>query len=113
MTIKFRGIAEDGKNIFSDSIQFDVDNKGREFCRLKDEFGNWLYVDPDSIAQLVGYDSDDNEIYEDDELIDSAGHEWTAILLPQAEMDCGGVYEGLYGKEKFKLKGRGKNENLS
>ena len=67
MKIKFRGITEDDKYIFSDSIQFDVDNKGREFCRLKDEFGNWLYVKSDSIAQLVGYDSDDNEIYEDDE----------------------------------------------
>ena len=111
MTIKFRGKTDDGKYIFSNSIDFEVDGKGWEFCRLKDEFGNWIFVD--NIAQLVGYDADDNEIYEDDELIDKDRHEWTAVLLPQAEMDCGGVYEGLYGKEKFKLKERGENENLS
>ena len=114
MTIKFRGITENGKYIFSNSIEFEKIGGLSDYQPyLRDDNGDWVRCYPESISQLVGYDSDDNEIYEDDELIDSAGHEWTAILLPQAEMDCGGVYEGLYGKEKFKLKGRGENENLS
>ncbi len=68
--IKFRGKTEEGKYIFSDSIQFDVDGKGREFCRLKDEYGNWLYVAPYSVAQLIGYDKNDKEVYSDDILTD-------------------------------------------
>ena len=71
-------------------------------------------VEKNSVAQLVGYDSDGKEVYETDLLIDSDGHEWSAELLPQAEMDCGGVYENLYNaKSSFRLKERGENENLS
>ena len=70
MKLKFRGIVEDGKYIFSNSIDFDVDGKGREFCRLKDEFGNWIYVAPYSVARLVGYDKNYKEVYSDDMLTD-------------------------------------------
>ena len=121
--IKFRGLAiEDytGKPITEKKFVYgnvwaNEDNSYVIIGEYKDKKGccyNYK-VDPDSVAQFVGYDADGKEVYEGDEMIDSAGHEWTAILLPQAEMDCGGVYEGLYGKEKFKLKGRGENENLS
>lgn len=111
MTIKFRGRGLKDKKLYYGSYVHTMPQSS--FPAIIDNDGFYIEVDPESIAQLVGYDSDDNEIYEDDELIDRAGHEWTAVLLPQAEMDCGGVYEGLYGKEKFKLKGRGENENLS
>ena len=33
-----------------------------------------------SIAQLVGYDSEDKEVYEDDKVVDKYGHEITAEL---------------------------------
>ena len=116
MTIKFRGKEFKTGNIVFGKYLTSTHNheEGEEkVIWIGDEENGYHIVEDDSIAQLVGYDSDGKEIYEGDELIDSAGHEWTAILLPQAEMDCGGVYEGLYGKEKFKLKGCGENENLS
>lgn len=37
-------------------------------------------VDPDSIAQLVGYDVDGKEVYEGDTLIDDDGQEFVASL---------------------------------
>ena len=72
-------------------------------------------VEEDSIAQLVGYDTDGKEVYKGDVLLENGSRrEWSAELLPQAEMDCGGVYENLYNKKcGFKLKERGENENLS
>ena len=111
MKIKFRGITEDGKNIFSDSIQFDVDGKGREFCRLKDEFGNWLYVAPESIAQFVGYDADGKEIYEGDALLykneteSVPAESWFALAM--------NIYPAGTKLKEWHLKERGENENLS
>ena len=125
MTIKFRGMAEDGKYIFSNSIDFDVDSKGRKFCRLKDEFGNWLYVDSDSDAQLVGYDSDDNEVYEGDKLNHIDDEDYNAIAYLETYLGVkSGTIADLFdihsskifseNNSKFwKLKERGKNENLS
>ena len=127
MKIKFRGIAEDGKNIFSDSIQFDVDSKGREFCRLKDEFGNWLFVDPDSIAQFVGYDADGKEVYEGDILIEYKKPYVECLPEEIEKFECkirlitritlvdtnGGGYELDDKRRVFKLKGRGENEKNS
>ena len=111
MKIKFRGITEDGKNIFSDSIQFDVDGKGREFCRLKDEFGNWLYVESDSIAQLVGYDSDDNEIYEGDKICLKDEGNFSAVEM---YFKFGGCFCPVGKKfSAFKLKECGENEKNS
>ena len=40
-------------------------------------------VYPDSVAQLVGYDADGNEVYEGDEFTDKYGHTFTARLQPQ------------------------------
>ena len=78
--IKFRGVAEDGKYIFSDSIDFEVDGYDREFCRLKDEFGNWLFVNPNSVAQFVGWDANDNEVYEGDILTDQNSNQFIARI---------------------------------
>ena len=77
---KFRGKTEKGEYIFSDSIQFDSDGYGREFCCLKDEYGNWNYVEPYSVVQLVGCDAEDEEIYEGDILIDNKGCEYIATI---------------------------------
>ena len=63
-TIKFRGVStETGKVIYSKSIKFEEDGKGRKFYWLMDEFGNWLEVDTESVRQFVGYDMNGEEIY--------------------------------------------------
>lgn len=64
-----------------------------------------IEVDEDSVAQLVGFDRDDKEVYEDDTLIDQNGREYTISDDIQVELFCGGVYEPLYStRYKFKLK---------
>ena len=41
------------------------------------------FVEPESVAQLVGYDCDGREVYEGDVLIDVGnGTEWIAVLSP-------------------------------
>ena len=37
-------------------------------------------VDPESVCQLIGYDADGNEVYEDDILINEKGTEFQAVL---------------------------------
>ena len=109
MEIKFRGKNINGANVYGLLTKKKIRSSGELSWAIATgncTAGETVPVDEKTIAQLVGYDSDDNEIYEGDELIDADGHEWTAVILPKAEMDCGGVYEGLYGKEKFKLKGQ-------
>ncbi len=65
----------------------------------------WREVEPESVAQLVGYDCDDNEVYDDDTLIDQKGREYTVSIDVQVELFCGGVYEPLYStRYKFRLK---------
>ena len=58
-TIKFRG-----KSKYSDKIIFGDFNHGKENVYVDDE-----PVYPESVAQLVGYDADGNEVYEGDQLI--------------------------------------------
>ena len=65
--IKFRGrhIATDGKMVYGDLIHV----KGKPVI-----FGDTCEeVDPDSIAQLVGYDKAGNEMYTGDTVTDSRG----------------------------------------
>ena len=45
-----------------------------------------IEVEPESVAQLIGYDADDNEVYDDDVLVDEDGVEWQINTIPQLEM---------------------------
>ena len=58
-TIKFRG-----KSKYSDKIIY-----GDFFHGEEDFFVKYEPVYPESVAQLVGYDADGNEVYEGDQLI--------------------------------------------
>lgn len=67
--IKFRGVdVETGKLVFGDLIQ------PRRHIMIADETGRYE-VKPDSVAQLIGVDSHDNDIYEGDIVA-------TAIISP-------------------------------
>ena len=68
--IRFRGKNADGEIITSDSIKFEEIT----FARISapylfdKENKEWIAVYPDSVAQLIGFDKNDNEIYEGDEI---------------------------------------------
>ena len=47
-----------------------------------DDYGSCAQVDPASVAQLVGHDSNGNEVYEGDVLLDELDCEWEARLTP-------------------------------
>ena len=104
MKIKFRYKDADGVHYLK-PVKYNGD------FVMVDEKGKNFFVDEDELDILAGYDSDDKEVYEGDILTCKDNHKWTAELLPQAEMTCGGVYENLYNpKCGFKLKERGENE---
>ena len=46
----------------------------------KDVLVDDVCVEPDSVVQLVGYDADNNEVYEGDVLVSDEGHEYIATL---------------------------------
>ena len=103
--IKFRGVSLDtGEFIYGDlriiGIRPHIFKEAQ--CYYDEEL---IEVDEDSVAQLVGFDRDDKEVYEDDTLIDQNGREYTISDDIQVELFCGGVYEPLYStRYKFKLK---------
>lgn len=77
--IKFRGKdLKTGKIVYGD------------FARVCDEFcikvlrgpdvREFVFVDPDSVAQFVGYDKDGNELYEGDPVRDENGEGWVSML---------------------------------
>ena len=86
--IKFRGLAiEDytGKPITEKKFVYgnvwaNEDNSYVIIGEYKDakRMSNHYVVDPDSVAQLVGYGADGNEVYEGDILIDDNGDEYIA-----------------------------------
>ena len=80
-TIKFRGLGIDGEIYYGDVYHT------RKDVGIHDvEHGSIYEVEPDSIAQLVGYDKDGNEIYEGDTVIDEFGHEVAAKLFDNLEL---------------------------
>ena len=66
--IKFRGVSiKDGRTVYGDLIQSEY--RGAVICeiRAQDKHGYPRYETVrDSIAQLVGYDDNGNEVYEGD-----------------------------------------------
>lgn len=83
--IKFRGCVPDsdkidgGKIVFGDLVHYDTG-----------EYTHWIYnsndrnypVDPDSVAQLVGYDKDGREVYQGDVIEYRDGEPLSAELTP-------------------------------
>ena len=89
--IKFRGKRLDnGKYVYGDLIHYHKN----VYIRFKDIDAPMEYfhveVFPDFVSQLVGYDVDDEEVYEGDEIQDLAtGDVITAKLCPCNSYDVG------------------------
>ena len=93
--IKFRGERIDGKGY----AYGDLTHRYESEEILVD---NWV-IYPESVALLIGYDCDENEIYEGDKLINSSGIEFTAELWDMGvnALDADTLNNGIF---KFKLK---------
>ncbi len=61
--IKFRGKAENGEYVYGDLMQGNYDESA---FHIKPRKKRPVYVDKNSVAQLVGYDSNGDEVYEGD-----------------------------------------------
>lgn len=84
--IKFRGRVPDTDKIDGGKIAY-----GSLVIYTTGMYSHWIYtegaprnypVDPDSVAQLVGYDSKKREVYEGDRVVDKFGEEYIAQLTP-------------------------------
>lgn len=92
--IKFRGVSLDtGEFVYGDlriiGIRPHIFKEAQ--CYYDEEL---IEVEPDSVAQLVGFDRDGNEVYEGDKiLIDDAGEdEFFATCLPVGVNHWGGCF---------------------
>lgn len=98
--IKFRGKRVDtGEFVFGDFIHRGP-LEGKPGIIDEQDFYN--EVDPDSVVQLVGYDADDNEVYEGDILVGTYNNEWTAMLVHAPISNDG--FQIIVPIENFKLK---------
>lgn len=99
ISLKFRAwliYAQTGKYVYNDSGAFVFE---RDNIFFVDSYGDRYDVAPESIEQLVGYDSNGNEVYEGDEvvLVDAKGkkriaetavlHSWIENILNRIESD--------------------------
>ena len=82
--IKFRGLTLEGKFIYGDyrHIGFCPHIYKREQCYYEERA---VEVAPESVAQLVGIDSNGKEVYEGDVIVDQHGIEYTAYLVGIAD----------------------------
>ena len=81
--IKFRG-----RDI--DTGEFVYAELGQVSAEISDEYLSFItddmhLVDADTITQLVGYDADGREVYEDDILLDELEQEYTAEIYDRPE----------------------------
>ena len=72
--IKFRGRRPNGQIIYGDLLH----KKSAVMIAVTHVLK--FHVEPDSVAQLVGFDSNGKEVYEGDKLIDCEGDEYTASI---------------------------------
>ena len=102
MKIKFRGKGLKDKKLYYGSYVHTMSQSS--FPAILDNGGFYNEVDPDSIAQFVGYDVDGNEVYEGDKLVDSKDNEFIAELWAMGTnaLDADSLENGIF---KFKLKG--------
>ena len=100
-TIKFRGISErTGEFVYGYYVPTCPMSSNPGI--VDDEFVH--EVKSESVAQLVGYDADGEEVYEGDVLIGEHGDEWEGVLrrtvtLPQYYDDSPFIGTGLKLKE--------------
>ena len=108
--IKFRGRGLKDKKLYYGSYVHTMPQSS--FPAIIDNGGFYNEVDPDSVAQFVGYDADGKEIYEGDKMISTinSDFETTAYLDVFPEQDSELRPDTF---TKFVLKECGENENLS
>lgn len=77
--IRFRGKCVDtGEYVYGDFVhRGPLESKPG----IIDDEDFYNEIDPDSVAQLCGYDRDGNEVYEGDILVGTYNNEWTAVLV--------------------------------
>lgn len=79
--IKFRGRLLDGHVVYGSYYYENFSDIG-EVHYIVDEHGGEYVIAPDSVAQLVGYDKNRREVYDNDTLIDRDGRRVKARLRP-------------------------------
>lgn len=100
--IKFRGRRNDNGELVYGSYLRQTYNEFGTIHTIIDECGEEFTVEGDSIAQLVAYDCYGNEVYENDELVNDNGDEFTAVLCNGVITEEGFVHQ--LPLDKFKLK---------
>lgn len=98
-TIKFRGKSKySGKfvygGLYDGGNQYYIVNvyyEGKASSNFEEMFTELEPIYPETIAQLVGYDANGNEVYEGDKFTDKIGHTFTARLQPQGFCEDGHI----------------------
>ena len=94
--IKFRGRTSIGEIHYGHYTEYPVGN-GRINSYITDEDLDEWVVARESVAQLIGYDAEGNEVYEGDKVIHFTGEEVTVRLSGETDTYS---YLGIAG-EKF------------
>ena len=88
--IKFRGRVPEGYHPYGGQTVYGSLVRYREDAYWAQGYPNWIVlldghrsypVNEDSVAQLVGFDADGNEVYEGDELVGANGFEFKARFV--------------------------------
>ena len=77
--IKFRGRTPEGQTVYGDFVHYVPMSS---FPGIIDDEDFYHEVDPDSVAQLVGFDKHGCEVYEGDFCLDADGKEFKAVFEP-------------------------------